>query len=64
MDLGTALKDSANIFMAGVLAKRVVGDVTRSVPYPVLGAVTALGIVSGMLIGRARRARRSSVDFR
>ena len=64
MDLGTALRDGANIFMAGVLAKRVVGDVTRSVPYPVLGAVTALGIVSGMVLGRSRRVRRSYFEPR
>ena len=58
MNVATLLKDSANAFMAAVLAKRVAGDVIRRAPYPVLGAAAVLGAVAGALWHRSR-ARRS-----
>jgi hypothetical protein len=65
LDMAKLLKGSANVFMAGVLARRVMqdlrtevrNDVARS-PYGAAGAATVLGVVAGMFL--ARRHRRQS----
>jgi hypothetical protein len=65
LDLARVLKGFANVFMAGVLAKRVAqdlttevrGDVARS-PYGAAGAASVLGVVTGIWLVRRHRRNR------
>jgi hypothetical protein len=67
LDMAKLLKGSANVFMAGVLAKRVAqdltaevrGDVARS-PYGAAGAATVLGVMAGILLVKRHRRRSNS----
>jgi hypothetical protein len=67
LDMARVLKGSANVFMAGVLVRRVVQDLalearhdaTRS-PYGAAGAATLLGILAGVFL--VRHHRRQSND--
>jgi hypothetical protein len=58
------LKDVANVFMAGVLARRVAQDLTSEVrkdvvrsPYRAAGAATVLGVMAGVYFARRHRRR-------
>jgi hypothetical protein len=63
-DMARLLKGTANIFMAGVLVRRVAGDlavearkdVVRS-PYGAAGAATLLGVLAGVLLVKQHRRR-------
>jgi hypothetical protein len=58
LDMAKVLKGSANIFMAGVLARRVAQDLATRSPYGAAGAATVLGVMAGVIF--ARRHRRQS----
>jgi hypothetical protein len=65
LDMARVLKGTANIFMAGLLARRVAQDLTTEVrndvarsPYGAAGAATVLGVMAGLFY--ARRHRRQS----
>ncbi len=64
MDMASFLKGSANLFMAGVLVRRVGRDLAvearddaaRS-PYAAAGAATLLGILAGRFLVKRHRRR-------
>jgi hypothetical protein len=64
LDMARVLKGSANIFMAGVLVRRVARDLAvearddaaRS-PYGAAGAATLLGILAGVFLAKRHRRR-------
>jgi hypothetical protein len=65
LDMAKFLKGSANVFMAGVLARRLAQDLTTEVrkdvvrsPYGAAGAATVLGVMAGIFF--AKRHRRQS----
>ena len=58
MDVATLLQDSANVFMAATMAKRVGNDLVRQLPYPAIGAAALLGVLAGVMISRRRRNAR------
>jgi ElaB/YqjD/DUF883 family membrane-anchored ribosome-binding protein len=67
LDMAKLLKGSANIFMAGVLARRVAQDLTTEVrndvvrsPYGAAGAATVLGVMAGVFLARRHRRQSSS----
>jgi hypothetical protein len=67
LDMAKVLKGSANIFMAGVLARRVAQDLTTEVrkdvvrsPYGAAGAATVLGVMAGIFFARRHRRQSSS----
>jgi hypothetical protein len=67
LDMAKVLKGSANIFMAGVLARRVAQDLTAEVrndvarsPYGAAGAATILGVMAGVFFARRHRRHSSS----
>jgi hypothetical protein len=67
LDMAKVLKGSANIFMAGVLARRVAQDLTTEVrndvarsPYGAAGAATVLGVMAGVFFARRHRRRTGS----
>jgi hypothetical protein len=71
LDMAKVLKGSANIFMAGVLARRVAQDLTTEVrkdvvrsPYGAAGAATVLGVMAGVLFAKRRRRQSSSRGVR
>jgi hypothetical protein len=64
LDMAKVLKGSANLFMAGVLARRVAQDLTTEVrtdvvrsPYGAAGAATVLGVMAGIFFARRHRRR-------
>jgi ElaB/YqjD/DUF883 family membrane-anchored ribosome-binding protein len=64
MSVAAILKYSANAFVGAVLVKLVAGDmasrthsVVRRSPYRIAGAVTAMGVVAGMLLAQHRHHR-------
>jgi hypothetical protein len=71
LDMAKFLKGSANIFMAGVLARRVAQDLTAEVrkdvarsPYGAAGAATVLGEMAGVLLAKRHRRQSSSQEVR
>ncbi len=67
LDMAKVLKGSANIFMAGILARRVAQDLTREVrndvaraPYGAAGAATVLGVMAGLFFARRHRRHAGS----
>jgi hypothetical protein len=54
-DMAQVMKRVANAYMSATLAKRVVGDVVRTAPFPVLSVVSAVSIAAGLVWGRRRR---------
>ena len=67
LDMARVLKGSANIFMAGVIAKRVAQDLSAEVrsdvsrsPYGAAGAATVLGVMAGILLVRRHRRHSNS----
>ena len=71
LDMAKLLKGSANIFMAGVLARRVAQDLTTEVrkdvvrsPYGAAGAATVLGVMAGVFYARRHRRQSSSYEVR
>jgi hypothetical protein len=64
LDMAKLLKGTANVFMAGVLVRRVAGDLAvearkdavRS-PYGAAGAATLLGVLAGVLLVKKHRRR-------
>jgi hypothetical protein len=59
MSVAAILKHSANLFVGAVLIKLVARDVASEVrpPYRIAGAVTAMGVVAGLLLARHRHNR-------
>ena len=64
MDMGNFLKGTANLFMAGVLVRRVGRDLAVEVrddaarsPYGAAGAATVLGILAGRFLVKQHRRR-------
>ena len=64
MDMASFLRASANLFMAGVLIRRVGRDLAVEVrddaarsPYGAAGAATVLGILAGRFLVRQHRRR-------
>jgi hypothetical protein len=62
LDMAKVLKGSANVFMAGVLVRRVAQDLTSEVrrdvvrsPYGAAGAATVLGVMAGVFFARRHR---------
>jgi uncharacterized protein (TIGR03382 family) len=62
MDMANLLKNSANVFMAGVIARLVAKDLAAELrhdiersPYGAAGAATLVGLVTGVLLTRRRR---------
>jgi ElaB/YqjD/DUF883 family membrane-anchored ribosome-binding protein len=64
VDMASLLKNSANVFMAGTLARLVAKDLAAELrhdiersPYGAAGAATLVGVVTGILLTRRRRRR-------
>jgi hypothetical protein len=55
LDMAKVLKGSANVFMAGVLVRRVAQDLTTRSPYGAAGAATVLGVMAGVFFARRHR---------
>ena len=71
LDMAKLLKGSANIFMAGVLARRVAQDLTTEVrkdvvrsPYGAAGAATVLGVMAGVFLAKRHRRQSDSREVR
>jgi hypothetical protein len=66
VDMARLLKGTANVFMAGVLVRRVARDLVVEVrddaersPYGAAGAATVLGLLAGVMLVKQHRKRNS-----
>jgi hypothetical protein len=66
LDMARVVKGSANVFMAGVLVRRVAQDLAAEArhdaaryPYGAAGAATLLGILAGVFLVRHHHRRSS-----
>jgi hypothetical protein len=64
LDMAKLLKGTANLFMAGVLCRRVAADLALEArkdavrsPYGAAGAATLLGVLAGVALVKTRRRR-------
>jgi hypothetical protein len=64
MTLATLLRYSANVFMGAAMIRWVASDLVAEIrrdirPYRFAGAVTAMGVVAGMLLAQQHRHGRT-----